>query len=460
MPAATGVYAQPIVLQNHAPAETRNQILDSIEYLNSVMDDAFGQISQMIGQDRTRLQRLNERVAKAQNKVTRISKYKARSTTVHSLSKYPARPETTEHMTLTTNGEMSRPQRKPYELTLEQRHRKVRDVSTRVLFQSLTGAGKSKWKKVDTAKEGLGRLPPYLKTISSCLLFNTNENPYRKYASMDNLEGKEGTDREKIEEQLALAPQTIVDGVALPEFQAHELGYQPEFNQGNLPQFNFNANLSFAGGTLATDIAFDQSVLSKNGQSAAGQLAPSANLLGGLPSAADLQFNIGSAPVGPAITPGPGPPPPPPPAPAPPRPSAPVQAKPTGPAPRGVPAPAAKADEGVQRNALLDAIRNPKKAQRKRAEGGGKSNKKGKKKKRGKAKEPPPMSVMDMLKQRLKERARATGGRKKKKKRKTRSEKKADDDDDDLGISKLAAFRSAQNYSEDENEEDGDEWED
>jgi WAS family protein 1 len=41
--------------------------------------------------------------------------------------------------------------------------------------------------------EGLGRLPAHLPSVSSLLLFNTSDNPYNLYLSIDNLLG---TDRE------------------------------------------------------------------------------------------------------------------------------------------------------------------------------------------------------------------------------------------------------------------------
>jgi len=50
----------------------------------------------------------------------------------------------------------------------------------------------------ENMQEGLGRLPRYLPSVSSLLLFNTSENPYKKYVSLDNLAG---TDREIVTEE-------------------------------------------------------------------------------------------------------------------------------------------------------------------------------------------------------------------------------------------------------------------
>lgn len=37
-----------------------------------------------------------------------------------------------------------------------------------------------------TNKQGLGRLPEYLPTVSSLLLFNSAENPYKEFKLLDN----------------------------------------------------------------------------------------------------------------------------------------------------------------------------------------------------------------------------------------------------------------------------------
>jgi hypothetical protein len=58
--------------------------------------------------------------------------------------------------------------------------------------------------------EGLGRLPEHLPSISSLLLFNTQDNPYNVYVSIDNLLGEDRvaapTDDK---DRLADAPTTV-----------------------------------------------------------------------------------------------------------------------------------------------------------------------------------------------------------------------------------------------------------
>ena len=62
--------------------------------------------------------------------------------------------------------------------------------------------------------EGLGRLPAVVQSVTDLLLFNTQDNPYKKYVSLDNLTGirrkkeKESPKKRKLGE----APDTIKTG--------------------------------------------------------------------------------------------------------------------------------------------------------------------------------------------------------------------------------------------------------
>ena len=66
-------------------------------------------------------------------------------------------------------------------------------TDTSALFSALSKARLTRTEHVtDEAAEGLGRLPAYLPSISSILLFNSDENPYQLYHSINNLEGDGG----------------------------------------------------------------------------------------------------------------------------------------------------------------------------------------------------------------------------------------------------------------------------
>jgi hypothetical protein len=61
--------------------------------------------------------------------------------------------------------------------------------------------------------DGLGRLPAHLPSLTSLLLFNTEENPYNVYMSVDNLLGQDYIDAEGEDpNRLADAPATVASG--------------------------------------------------------------------------------------------------------------------------------------------------------------------------------------------------------------------------------------------------------
>jgi WAS family protein 1 len=102
--------------------------------------------------------------------------------------------------------------------------------------------------------EGLGRLPDNLNSVSSLLLFNSNENPYKAYRNLDNLTGaglklrnevcfpsllffffwkkvskkkKKTNQRAKDDKALAAAPGTLQEGLQLPLYGGEVVEYVP-----------------------------------------------------------------------------------------------------------------------------------------------------------------------------------------------------------------------------------------
>ena len=55
-------YVVPLVLQNHSPAESMMQLLDSLEYFASTVDDAFSKLSGQLKQKKSELEKLNTRL--------------------------------------------------------------------------------------------------------------------------------------------------------------------------------------------------------------------------------------------------------------------------------------------------------------------------------------------------------------------------------------------------------------
>lgn len=113
--------------------------------------------------------------------------------------------------------------------------------------------------------EGLGSLPRHLPSVSSLLLFNTDENPYKKYVLLDPLEGAKTKTRDKIieeENELSEAPITITRGEELGRAQQDSIMYvplMPELSQLDvpdmLPQLQYVASDVFYSGDVGASIA-------------------------------------------------------------------------------------------------------------------------------------------------------------------------------------------------------------
>lgn len=59
-------------------------------------------------------------------------------------------------------------------------------------------------------EKGLGRLPPYVPTVGSVLLFNSGENPYQQYVSWDNLLGRDFEEEEEAKKEVGYCSSVLV----------------------------------------------------------------------------------------------------------------------------------------------------------------------------------------------------------------------------------------------------------
>jgi len=160
--------------------------------------------------------------------------------------------------------------------------------------------------KTDTeAGEGLGSLPRYLPSVSSLLLFNTDENPYKKYVVLDPLEGAKTKTRDKImeeENQLAEAPITITQGEELGRAHQDSIMYvplMPELSQLDVPEML--PQLQY----VASDVFYSADVGASIAPSLANTVMPD------LPNVADPQAPAATAndvPLPPPTTAAPPPP--------------------------------------------------------------------------------------------------------------------------------------------------------
>lgn len=257
-------------------------------------------------------------------------------------------------------------------------------------------------------KEGLGRLPAYIPSVSSVLLFNSDTNPYQEYTTLDNLLGEDRAEVEEKEKQLAVAPTTLIDGDILPEVGAIDFGYKPKMKE--LQHFDLPSNLALPN---IADMQWSA------GEGEQQSIAPSVFVESTLPSLPAIEAAPSSAPSGSTSAPPAAPPPqnnaapPPPPPRAPPPPAAPQQAAQPAPAPAPAGPPKAVAAKLVPkdkpapdgaRGGLMAALR------------AGKKLKKGSAKTRPPPKEvvkkDVPLTMAEEMKQRMVRRAAALSGNK------------------------------------------------
>lgn len=175
--------------------------------------------------------------------------------------------------------------------------------------------GKERAQSMDTEMgEGLGSLPRHLPSVSSLLLFNTAENPYKKYVLLDPLEGAKTKTRDKIieeENELSDAPFTITQGEELGRAQQDSLMYvplMPELSDLDVPEML--PQLQY----VASDVFYSADVGASIAPSLANATVPD------LPNLADPEAPAAVETPLPPPTSEPPPPPPPPSAPAPPPP--------------------------------------------------------------------------------------------------------------------------------------------
>ncbi|KAK3102807.1 hypothetical protein FSP39_014056 [Pinctada imbricata] len=347
--------------------ETVHQIADSLEYLDKVADEVFQRINKRVVDNRTRLQKINDRVSLAQAKVDKI-KGSNKATKVFASAKYPA-PDALEEYDLLfplegTNG-LREPKRPHYKVV--SKHKVVDTKTLRDKLQFFNVHLDTKKKQQEGSQhEGLGGLPKNVPSVSSLLLFNTSENLYKKYVMLDPL-GVVTKTRTAIEEEseMAEAPSTIAQREEMQRLQAENFFYMPDI--GDVPEIavpDFLPDLQGVADDLSfqldQEISIAPSVLSSNIPDLPSVVADSETL----PTLPDTTAppppinNPASAPPPPPPPPpagAPPPPPPPPPPEAPPPPPPPPAEGPPPPPPTEVPTEVAAPSDG--RSSLLESIR-------------------------------------------------------------------------------------------------------
>eukprot|EP00823_Brevimastigomonas_motovehiculus_P007198 TRINITY_DN619_c5_g1_i1.p1 TRINITY_DN619_c5_g1~~TRINITY_DN619_c5_g1_i1.p1 ORF type:complete len:562 (+),score=177.50 TRINITY_DN619_c5_g1_i1:102-1787(+) len=289
-------YTVPVAYLDLPPAEALLQAFDNLAQLQGIIGDAFSRLSARVQHEKSRLTNIRDRVDRAKVKVQTVAANQSKVTTVLSTARYPAPKLLPDYPSVFPSNDIgdetifAKPIHSNYQLTQSQRHVEQKPCDTTDLFMELTqnSAVRRQKEKLETelSREGLGRLPAQLPSISSVLLFNSDENPYKKYESLDNLEGVGGTDREKEtkDKVLAEAPHSILTGIELPTFSGLQYDFKP--NLGTVPTFQAPTNLPLS---RLADLTFGAGGSNFH-------IAPSATPLASLPSAAELLALPGPAP--------------------------------------------------------------------------------------------------------------------------------------------------------------------
>lgn len=451
--------------------EFLNQMADSMTYLRKCIETSFQAIRDRINFEKTRLQQIQTRASNAEAKIRAISQTQ-NAVVVYSAAKYPAPVDVAEtHYPVMSNAKLAKIGRPPYKYPLGYSGTAPVDLDVDEKNEStfakyhlpfegryLPKIPSAEKTKAVTTNEGLGRLPITLSSVCSLLLFNTRENPYKKFLSLDNLEGVEKGEKKSTEAgALANAPKSIMNNSRLDVYS----DYNPEFRPAVAAMpFSDMPTIMTGLQNVAGNLVLNASVTA---------IAPSAHIGKNLAPTVEQTFGGGGPP--PPLPTGGVPPPPlptggnvPPPPPLntsggnapPPPPPPPFNADGPPPPPVDVdgsppplePSPASSPDGGG-RGDLLSAIQNFKKGKLKNVkesvkEDEKKSSKKGGKKSAGKKK---PMDMMGELKARL---ARMRGAI-------NPSEEDEGDDDEDSGKNKLPPSKPTLTSNKKDNDVDEEE---
>ena len=244
------VYNVPVVLPALRKEESYHQLVDALEYLDAVATDIFNRVSCRVAESRDQLTAINNRVNVAQAKIDKLRNSSSKATRVFSPPKYPA-PErisetTTVYQEVNPLLQRVRKTRVDIDSRLEEVTREV-VVAKRHPFL-LDSRKKKKPLDLQFASEdpeqgeGLGSLPRHLPSVSSLLLFNTSENPYKKYVLLDPLSGatiKTRDNLNKEEDKLTDAPVTITQGEELlsgPQDSVMYVPVMPELPELEVPE--------------------------------------------------------------------------------------------------------------------------------------------------------------------------------------------------------------------------------
>lgn len=183
-------YDVPIITHDLRQEEFVLQIADSLEYLENVTEDIFNRITKRVTECQTRLDMVNKRTDSAQAKINALKGSK-KAIRVFSSSKYPSEEVAEVYKSIfDVDNQLREIQRSNLEITSKHKTADANSIKDKLQFYSVNIKQTKDKDDAEKRGEGLGKLPKTIDTVGSLLLFNTVENPYKKYVIMDPLAGK------------------------------------------------------------------------------------------------------------------------------------------------------------------------------------------------------------------------------------------------------------------------------
>lgn len=255
MPGVT--YDVPLIFPGLRKEESIFQMVNALEYLEQVSNDVFSKIEKRVVENRDRISAVDKRVNVAQARIDKI-RGSRKAIRVFSSAKYPAPDRLQLYTSLHKFDGMND---KPLpgidnNYHVVSKFPKADHESIKEKLQFYNVQLNTKQNKGDKSDQGLGGLPKDIPSVSSLLLFNTTENPYKKYVVLDPLEGaitktRKGLDEE--EENLAAAPVTITNREQMELLGLTNYFYVP--NLGDVPELDVPVHLPDLPG-IADDLAW------------------------------------------------------------------------------------------------------------------------------------------------------------------------------------------------------------
>lgn len=230
------VYTVPLIPPDLRREETILHIADSLNYLQKITNDVFSRIGKKVEEFGKRLNALNKRTSIAQAKINKI-RGSSKAIKVFSNYKYPAPEEFEEYKTFFCDIDESFKYISWSNIDVKSKHDTPdeKTLKEKVHFYNVRG---EEQKENERYEEGLGRLPRHLESISTLLLFNMAENPYKKYVMLDPL-GVVTKVRKSVEEEqekIGMAPITITQREQLQKSEKESYNYNP--GMGEVPEMD------------------------------------------------------------------------------------------------------------------------------------------------------------------------------------------------------------------------------